>query len=60
MERYKARSTGETVWAKGTVVSRCGLFRGWLVMWEFMGPAHIHSGVVLMEDKTFRRTFERY
>lgn len=60
MERYKARLTGETVWAKGTMISPCGLFRGWLVMWDHMGPAHIHFGVVLMEDKTFRRIFERY
>lgn len=60
MERYKARLTGETVWAKGTMVAPYGLFWGWLVMWELMGRAHIQWGVVLMEEKTFRRIFEKY
>lgn len=60
MERYKARLTGETVWARPTVVSRYGLFKGWIVLWELMGFVDIHCGVVLMGNSTFRSIFESY
>ena len=57
MERYRARKTGEHVWAAH--VWNRAMFFGWIVYWERWGADRVYMGALLIGDRTFRRIFER-